>query len=193
MTVPAAQRPALRKALAVNARGFLCEVAPVHEILALDAGAPATSPSGSVRYVGGELALLAGDVVTSIVVCVIGNFVSGLTASYFGIYDTAGNRLAQTSDQHANTALNATGYVAIPLTAPYTAPSDRAVYGAKLEVYSGTGSTLLSIQHLAPPLSGGYSSFAGLGFKGAGSDTTLPATAILNALAAEAVPWMALR
>lgn len=136
----AAVAPTPRSQIASTARGVISESVPIATCNTTSIPA-ANAASGTAVY--SLIGLRAGDVVTNIVVnvAIAG---SGLTFAKLGLYSSTGTFLAATASVSASFN-SGTGFVAVPLTSPYSIAADGGYYGAFLQYGSGaTGATLLA-------------------------------------------------
>jgi hypothetical protein len=58
----------------------------------------------------------------------VGTTATGCSFAAVGVYDGGGNLLAQSGDQHALFTNATTGWVSVPLTAPFTVPASGMYY-----------------------------------------------------------------
>ena len=115
------QRP-LREANRADAR--LLALLLLGETLPVDAATgTGITTGGTIEF--GLVGLRAGDVITNVISSVTTAGVT-LTIVRLGLYNTSGNRLAQTADVKADFA--STGVKVEPLTATYTIPSTDGYY-----------------------------------------------------------------
>jgi hypothetical protein len=119
---------AMRRAVALNGRGFLCENIDL-------ATCPANISYTSQRaYFYGNLGILNGDTVTGVVMSILTAAVgvTNPTGAYVGLYNAAGTQLAVSANLNASALWKATGFALLPFTPAYTATADIAVYAALL-------------------------------------------------------------
>jgi hypothetical protein len=161
-------RAAIRRQKLIQGMGLITETC--------QRGMIATSSAEtSGRIIGNPVYLFAGETVTGVVAAASGAG-SGQTLVRLGLYDVAGNKLANTAD--VKTAFQTAGDIASPLTAPYPITTD----GVYIPTFVGVGGTQPSLGRMA----GGSSN--GGGAVGAGTvktgyqltgQTDLPTTAAL--------------
>jgi hypothetical protein len=126
----------MRKAVAMSARGFLCETWPTP----LSVSFATTPTSQTASFLGGSLALLRGDVATGLVFFVGTAGTSTVpTGIYVGLYTAAGVRLAVSSNLAASSIWTTQGYAYAPFSGTYTSTSDQAVYALFLQNGSWAG------------------------------------------------------
>lgn len=97
----------------------------------LTAASPGTNATATSQTLYGTMAgFVAGDVVTSIYVCLQTAAVGATpTDVRLGIFSKAGAQLATTANLNSNSAWLGTGYIhAFPLTTPFVTNSDTALY-----------------------------------------------------------------
>jgi hypothetical protein len=102
-------------------------------------GSASTPLTGQVVYLAG-IALMAGDVVTNILVNISGGG-TGTSLSKLGIYDVNGTRKGITADQ--GSVWNAPGGYVVPLLTPYTVAASGTHYLAIVVNASGTKPSLI--------------------------------------------------
>jgi hypothetical protein len=126
--VESVARSAMRRAVALDGRGLLCE-----NIDLGDAGQniPYTSQRA---YFFGNLGILNGDTVAGVVLSILTAAVgvTNPTGAYVGLYNTAGTQLAVSSNLNASALWKATGFALLPFSSTYSAVADIAVYAALL-------------------------------------------------------------
>jgi hypothetical protein len=119
---------AMRRAVALNGRGLLCENIDL-------ATSPANISYTSQRgYFFGNLGILNGDTVVGVVLSILTAAVgvSVPTGAYVGLYNAAGTQLAVSSNLNSSALWKSTGFALLPFSSPYSAVADIAVYAALL-------------------------------------------------------------
>jgi hypothetical protein len=150
--------------------------------------------TGGTILVGGtayfsSMPLAAGDVVSSIVICVTTAGVA-MTLSKVGLYDTAGNRLAVSADQ--GTAWETSGYKAAAMTTPYTVPTTGVYYTAVIAA-GGTNAIVGRTAMVIPAVSGMALSPGAVLFGSETGQTDLDPTATITASSTSFYHWMGVR
>lgn len=138
--MPVFQPPSVdRERVNLTARGLISESYP---ILSAGAGVIPTTGSANGSLVGSLIPLVAGDVITNIVVYVTVTGAS-LTLVKLGLYDKTGVFLKASAD--VDTSFNSgTGYKVIALSSTYTVTTTDGYYAAYVGFGSGaTGPTLM--------------------------------------------------
>lgn len=159
-----------RDQLALTARGLIAEA---HDMVN-----PAGNALASQTVYASLLGLRSGDTVTNIVVNVqVAGAGTVPTDVFFGLYSTAGTRLALTADVSADAGLTATGYQDFALTAPYQVTADDGYYVVALQNGSwGTTAVQLTRGPNNAPVVGALGASAAVAVQQTGQ-ASLPASA----------------
>lgn len=152
---------------------------------------PRQAAAGTAIMVDGTayfqgVGLVAGDIVTKIMVCVT-TLGASVTLSKVGLYTTGGSLLASSADQ--GTAWQSTGIKEISLSSPFTVVTSGAYYLAVISKASVTLPTLLrgnSTGGASAAITGGVQAF---GTQLAQTDLPSPATIASTAAIAYWTAW----
>lgn len=177
--------PPVRSQLAITARGFLSESAPIGVLNSN------LAPATQIVYYA-LLGLRAGDVVTNLH-CALQTAAAGAdpTLVKMGLYSTAGTRLAQSANLASDAMWDSTGIKTVPLSpGAYTVTADGGYYAAFLidGTFGGTNLQLVR-QNSTGAAAGALGANAGSAFQQTGQ-TDLPSPGTLTA-SGSTYFWMA--